>query len=863
MRNPLIGTFVSRCKALVLLTGVVMMSAAAGSVAEAKPISLDEPFAREYVRGSGRDITFTVDADLPEGSYVLARAWSETDRAMVLPFRHRIDGEPWVIKSEMLDRIPNGYANVVVYLHRPNRAPVNDKRQIRMRPGASDETTDVPTDPGEEPVSGEVASKAFFPANMAKTYETYSGVDIPLTLNGTLEPGAFVRVRAWNNDLKKMMDDVFKFDIKPGDPLVIDSSKLNRLPEGNTKLVLFFFKPGAVRGRNKTGVWVRIAKGDGSTQPAPEEEPVDEPSTDDPVDSTFATIAQFDARLPSSYTTGSGVSIPFVVNGDMEEGSYVRIRSWSNESRQMVTAFKHDMTQGPWQIASSQLDKLPEGLNLLSLRLFRKDGSYVNKKGWVTVLGGATGVGETPTQDDPPVVDSGDGTNQPPVVDSGSGGSGSGSGSGDDAGGPNPGEWPSDGVRQPSGFLAINVDEPMYWSRAWVFTDIMDQATWRDGSQSFIAFADADGRYPKGTYTVVPAEAATVSVGNKLTIKPNPGYENGNFSVYMPGFGPGQSGHGQQFHPLYLERLKPFKTIRFMQWQQTNNVNDAAGKWSNRITLNDRRVGGKLAARVPIEHMVDLVNALQADPWFCMPHTFDDDYVRNFAKLVKGRIHSDATIYVEFSNELWNSPFGQSRWIRDASGRIDHDRWAERIKRVRTLWREVFGSDADRVVMVLAAQETNPWHTEQLTQRLVEGSKRHFDVLATTAYFGGSATSIDEVFEDIRGKRRDRRIAQGKLARDYGVPYITYEAGPHDLKQDQSWHDSDRMYEAMIENMKTLEEAGGQMYNAFLFIGPPSDAFGFWGHLEYMDESLDEAPKFKALIDYPTSDERLQLSSFD
>lgn len=417
----------------------------------------------------------------------------------------------------------------------------------------------------------------------------------------------------------------------------------------------------------------------------------------------------------------------------------------------------------------------------------------------------------------------------------------------------------------PSGFLAINVDEPHYWSRSWIFTNVMKQATWREGAQAWIAFADSGGRYPQGEYTVVPSHAASVKVGNKLTITPNPGFEGGDFAVYMPGFGPGESGFensgGGGFHPLYIDRLKPFKTIRFMQWQQTNNVTIASGKWSNRIKPGMRRVDDKLASRTPIEYMVDLVNVLEADPWFCMPHTADEDYIRRFAQLVKGRIHADATIYVEYSNELWNAPFGQSDYIRigGEGGKIDHDLWAAKVRWVRAIWREEFGGKANRVVMVLAVQETNPWHTEELTKRLAPGYLdapsgdkpfRGFDAIASTAYFGGSATNIDEVFEDIRGKRRDRRLAQGKIARDYGVPYITYEAGPHDLKNDQDWHYTDRMYDAMIENMKVLEEAGGQMYNAFLFVGP-NNHFGFWGHLEYQDQALSDAPKFKALLDYP------------
>ena len=38
---------------------------------------------------------------------------------------------------------------------------------------------------------------------------------------------------------------------------------------------------------------------------------------------------------------------------------------------------------------------------------------------------------------------------------------------------------------------------------------------------------------------------------------------------------------------------------------------------------------------VALEYMIALCNELEADPWFCIPHTATDEYVREFAKQVK------------------------------------------------------------------------------------------------------------------------------------------------------------------------------------------------------------------------------------
>ncbi len=59
------------------------------------------------------------------------------------------------------------------------------------------------------------------------------------------------------------------------------------------------------------------------------------------------------------------------------------------------------------------------------------------------------------------------------------------------------------------------------------------------------------------------------------------------------------------------------------------------------------------------EHMVLLANTVGADPWLCVPHAASDDYVRRLAALVLASLRPDLTVYLEYSNEVWNGLFGQ------------------------------------------------------------------------------------------------------------------------------------------------------------------------------------------------------------
>src|SRR3569833_2906143 len=45
----------------------------------------------------------------------------------------------------------------------------------------------------------------------------------------------------------------------------------------------------------------------------------------------------------------------------------------------------------------------------------------------------------------------------------------------------------------------------------------------------------------------------------------------------------------------------------------------------------------------------------------------DDNYVSNLAKLLHKTLNPSLNIYVEYSNEVWNSSFAQSQWVQDKS----------------------------------------------------------------------------------------------------------------------------------------------------------------------------------------------------
>lgn len=85
--------------------------------------------------------------------------------------------------------------------------------------------------------------------------------------------------------------------------------------------------------------------------------------------------------------------------------------------------------------------------------------------------------------------------------------------------------------------------------------------------------------------------------------KTNPNNPIRNIRIVMDGY---QDIHDiNPFHPLFLERLKMFKTIRFMPWNKEKDV----VSWNDRITLTSFAEG----LGVAFEYWIKLVNILKAN----------------------------------------------------------------------------------------------------------------------------------------------------------------------------------------------------------------------------------------------------------
>ena len=203
---------------------------------------------------------------------------------------------------------------------------------------------------------------------------------------------------------------------------------------------------------------------------------------------------------------------------------------------------------------------------------------------------------------------------------------------------------------------------------------------------------------------------------------------------------------GEMFNPDWMALIEGFDVLRFMDWMETND--SLLAQWADRPEPGDisYRLNG-----VPLEVMIRLAHETGAEPWFNIPHLADDDFVRNFAEVVRDQLDPGLRAWVEFSNEVWNWGFDQAHWADEQAQALwkRDPSWiqvyAGRATEVVDIWTEVFGAEADaRLVRVIATQtgwlglekqilNAGKWVADE-RGRTAPG--KHFDAYAVTGYFG-------------------------------------------------------------------------------------------------------------------------------
>jgi hypothetical protein len=320
-----------------------------------------------------------------------------------------------------------------------------------------------------------------------------------------------------------------------------------------------------------------------------------------------------------------------------------------------------------------------------------------------------------------------------------------------------------------------------------------------------------------------------------------------------------------RFDPTFLSTIRGFSVIRFMKWQTAVEANTETN-WAKRNAPSNADY--LVNDGVPIEVMIELAKAANADAWFSMPWNADDDYVMRFATLIRDNFPRDRKVYVEVSNEVWNGGYpvmrqaqseGVAEGLDDSEGPYGQAmyRYAEKTRQVMKIWTDVFRGQTNRIVRVVSTQNANPgWSKRILDYR---DTADHVDALATAPYWALSdEDDKGQSLDDIMGKVLPARIAETlalasehkRTAAAHEKRYITYEGGQH-VWLNHNDHlvaaieRDPRMYDLYKTYIEQWNRQIGDTLALFALTGGIGKA-GF-GLVEYAGQPIAEAPKMRAV----------------
>lgn len=335
-----------------------------------------------------------------------------------------------------------------------------------------------------------------------------------------------------------------------------------------------------------------------------------------------------------------------------------------------------------------------------------------------------------------------------------------------------------------------------------------------------------------------------------------------------------------RFTPEYLNYLKDFSTIRFMA--MSGITRNPESHWSERPNLQEATWGGGYGARgAPLEIQVDLANRMQADAWFNLPHAADDDYIRNFATYVRDHLHPQARVYVEYTNEVWNTSFSHSEYTQKKgieagfsinSVEAGYQYYIKRAGEVFAIWEQVFGG-RERFTRVIGSWDTRPDISKKFLGEY--GGAQMADAMAIAPYFGGNtkgyreSTTVDQIFDLTTAKDSFRSLPQvldhvqeqAEIAHSYGLKLIAYEGGQglvDWVTREPTQHPNPlffaanrdpRMGDLYAQMLTGWKEAGGELFMAF---SSPRTCqwFGCWGLKEHIRQPRETAYKYHAVLNF-------------
>jgi beta-glucanase (GH16 family) len=213
------------------------------------------------------------------------------------------------------------------------------------------------------------------------------------------------------------------------------------------------------------------------------------------------------------------------------------------------------------------------------------------------------------------------------------------------------------------------------------------------------------------------------------------------------------------FFPAYVAALRHVNVVRFAGWMRADR-STAALNWAGRTTpgaLTQTGAGG-----VAPEYMIALANATGDDPWFVFPAGVSDEYVAQFAQLVRATLDPRLHPIFEYGDAMLEP--GTAGWrfaalaglagggfSTSASPAAATAWYAHRSAQVFALVTAAFGLESGRIRRVLAGPPIVPGTLAgALSQQLLASPAARLADAFAVADAGTPRTSLSSTAASVR-----------------------------------------------------------------------------------------------------------------
>jgi hypothetical protein len=274
---------------------------------------------------------------------------------------------------------------------------------------------------------------------------------------------------------------------------------------------------------------------------------------------------------------------------------------------------------------------------------------------------------------------------------------------------------------------------------------------------------------------------------------------------------------------------------------------------------------------LPYEQWVKLANALHKDLWVNVPHAVNDVYIQNLAIFLRDTLDPTLKVYVEYSNEAWNSSSVQGQYLYnraandtstsgDAVTRAAQEMGRQTAK-IAGYFQSAFGAAryAAQVRPMIGGFIANAsWAQNALDyiKQKVGEPRDYVAGVAIAPYVGNEGDmaainnedlTLDTLF-DWMNNRIDTTIdgwikAHKAITDRYEVGLTAYEGGQHlqalafegNEEVKRAAQDDPRMADFYRHLITKWVADGGGEFESFS-LATKNSKFGYWGLLQSIDQ---------------------------